>query len=348
MLLKNRRHNNHHHSWHQTQQLRTHQSHKQKYNKRQTLYRLDYLKQGNTVSFLTLALTIVLLVSSHSSYVTFVVADTSASRFVSFQTLVPIDNCRHKSSKFDSIRCLSVRKAMKVPLEKLTAHANSYAAAHGLQVQVKQQPGSSSSTSTVSSASYQCAPISLLPNAFPHSAFQSAQLLAPDFNLLVDRISQDGEFLTKTLGGEHGVISKDEYTRKLLDLYTDIYMNNVDDGDGGSAGGQKNPNFAKEADVLGIHRSDYMLHPLGESEGGGYGLKQVELNTIAASFAGLATNVAGLHKMLTERFAYELKVRLILVDFVSYLLLWFVRNWCIGRTCVTVSYEFDAIYRIAA
>mmetsp|Transcript_13577 Transcript_13577/g.25473 ORF Transcript_13577/g.25473 Transcript_13577/m.25473 type:complete len:571 (-) Transcript_13577:7435-9147(-) len=191
---------------------------------------------------------------------------------------------------------------MKMPLDKLTTHANSYAAAHGLQVQVKQNTSPASSSA---SASYQCAPISLLPNAFPYSAFQNAQTLAPDFNILVDRISRDGEFLTKTLGGEHGVISKDEYTRKLLELYTDIYMN----GDNNDENSKKKPNFAKEADVLGIHRSDYMLHPLmGESgEEVGYGLKQVELNTIAASFAGLATNVAGLHKMLTERFAFELK-----------------------------------------
>jgi glutathione synthase len=209
---------------------------------------------------------------------------------------------------------------MKIPLEKLTTYANSYAAANGLQVQVKQikQPPANpssvsspeSSVGALSSAAYQCAPISLLPNAFPYSAFQRAQVLAPYFNLLVDKISQDGEFLVKTLGGEHGVVSKDEYTRKLLELYVDIYM-------GGDQGGK--PNFSKEADVLGIHRSDYMLHPMSQvkknDQGGGgggvcvYGLKQVELNTIAASFAGLATNIAGLHKMLTERFEHELQVR---------------------------------------
>jgi len=181
---------------------------------------------------------------------------------------------------------------MKLPLELLTNHANSFAAANGLQVEVKQSLDASRNNV---SASYQCAPISLLPNAFPNSAFQNAKSLAPDFNILVDRISKDGDFFHSTLGGEHGVISKDEYTKKLLELYTDIYMNDVkDDG---------KPNFAKEADVLGIQRSDYMLNPTDK----GYGLKQVELNTIAASFAGLASNVADLHKMLTERFDIELK-----------------------------------------
>lgn len=188
---------------------------------------------------------------------------------------------------------------MKLPLDKLTNHANSFAAANGLQVQVKQTQGASTSTA---SASYQCAPISLLPNAFPSSAFQNAKMLATDFNTLVDRISKDGEFFHKTLGGEHGVISKDAYTKKLLELYTDIYMN---DNDNGNDDGK--PNFAKEAAVLGIQRSDYMLNPIDGNIENGYGLKQVELNTIAASFAGLSVNVASLHKMLTLRFDHELK-----------------------------------------
>ena len=130
-------------------------------------------------------------------------------------------------------------------------------------------------------------------------------MLAPDFNILVDRISKDGEFFHKTLGGEHGVISKDEFTKKLLELYTDIYMNDDGKKDGNGDG---KPNFAKEAAVLGIQRSDYMLNPIDGNIENGYGPKQVELNTIAASFSGLAVNVASLHKMLTLRFDHELKV----------------------------------------
>ena len=118
----------------------------------------------------------------------------------------------------------------------------------------------------------------------------------------MDRISKDDKFLKDTLGGEHGVISKDGYTKKLLELYDDIYVN--DDGD--------KPNFANTADSLGVHRSDYMLDGDCDQDGpfNGYGLKQVELNTIASSFAGLAANVAGMHRMLTERFGDELKVRI--------------------------------------
>jgi len=181
----------------------------------------------------------------------------------------------------------------KIPLTKLTSYANSYAAANGLQVESK------NSNLESSSSSYQCAPISLLPNAFPCQSFQNAQSLAPYFNLLVDKVSRDAEFLNDTLGGEHGVISKDEYTKKLLELYNDIYVSSNDNLD------DMKPNFAKEADRLGIQRSDYMLN--SGTEDGEFELKQVELNTIAASFAGLAVNVAKLHQSMTDRFSSELK-----------------------------------------
>ena len=166
-----------------------------------------------------------------------------------------------------------------VPMEKLAAHANSYASARGLQIEKRTDDGISR---------YECAPISLLPNAYPSSAFEKAQSLAVPFNLLVDRISRDGEFLQKTLGG--GVSEADPYTGKLLKLYKDIYM------------GKPSPanKFAREADRLGIQRSDYMLNAKKDSSE--CELKQVELNTIASSFAGLACQVAALHRHLVSRF----------------------------------------------
>lgn len=60
---------------------------------------------------------------------------------------------------------------------------------------------------------------------------------------------------------------------------------------------------ARAADRLGILRSDYMLH---QTEDNGYSIKQVELNTIASSFAGLASTVARLHGFLTKRMEDEL------------------------------------------
>ena len=170
---------------------------------------------------------------------------------------------------------------MSLPLEKLTAHANSYASANGLQIEKRNDEGSSV---------YECAPMSLLPNAFPKEAFRRAQSLAFPFNLLVDRISRNGDFLMSTLGG--GVAEADPFTGKILQLYQQIYL-------------EENENFAKSADRLGIQRSDYMLTDRGEGQP--LELKQVELNTIAASFAALAVHVAALHRHLIARFDSEVK-----------------------------------------
>eukprot|EP00980_Cylindrotheca_fusiformis_P014796 scaffold4026_cov117-Cylindrotheca_fusiformis.AAC.31 len=164
-----------------------------------------------------------------------------------------------------------------IPFDVLAAHATSYASANGIQVERRKKDDPSS-------AYFECAPLSLLPNAYPKEAFGQAQAVATAFNDLVDRVSRDAEFLEKTLGG--GVSDTDPYTAKILKLYKQVY------GDKAS--------FAHSADRLGIHRSDYMLH--APKDGEPYQLKQVELNTIAASFAGLSSNIADLHRYLTSRF----------------------------------------------
>ena len=169
-------------------------------------------------------------------------------------------------------------------VSKLTSHANSFAAASGLQVETKKHDISESEKVT-----YETAPISLLPNAYPAKAFARAQELSPSFNLLVDRISRDGVWLNETLSNT-GVADVDPFTGNLLSMFQDIYCNDSDNG-----------KFARSADRLGIMRSDYMLHTNNE-------LKQVELNTIASSFAGLAVNVAKLHRHLIKRFKNEEKM----------------------------------------
>ncbi|CAJ1935400.1 unnamed protein product [Cylindrotheca closterium] len=169
-----------------------------------------------------------------------------------------------------------------IPLELLATHANAYASANGIQVERRKKDDPAS-------AYFECAPMSLLPNAYPKEAFDQAQSVATAFNELVDRVSRDSEFLEKTLGG--GVAEHDLFTAKILSLYKEVYGN--DDS------------VAHTADRLGIQRSDYMLHSVKEGEP--YRLKQVELNTIAASFAGLACNIADLHRYLTTRFAPEIE-----------------------------------------
>ena len=166
----------------------------------------------------------------------------------------------------------------ELPLDTLAAHANSYSSANGIQVERRKDDGVSTY--------FECAPMSLLPNAYPKPAFEQAQSLARSFNELVDKISRDAGFLSDTL---EGVVEADPFTAKLLELYKEVYGNEK--------------SYAHQADRLGIHRSDYMLHKNPDDEI--YQLKQVELNTIAASFAGLSVNISNLHRYLTERFGVE-------------------------------------------
>jgi glutathione synthase len=185
--------------------------------------------------------------------------------------------------------------AVNLPVDQLAIHANSYASAHGIQVE-RRHDSNHPDPKKAGGSYFECAPMSLLPNAYPQQAFQLAQSVAPSFNELVEKISQDADFLQQTLGG--GVSDADPFTAKLLQLYREIYVND-DEND------NNNNKFAKLADRLGIHRSDYMLHKPSSSDDADYQLKQVELNTIAASFAGLSVNMANLHRHLTSRFATD-------------------------------------------
>ena len=92
----------------------------------------------------------------------------------------------------------------------------------------------------------------------------------------------------------------DEFTGMLLKLYEQIYLSDENESEDN---GVTNVH-AKKADRLGILRSDYMLHSSSGSDGE-YSIKQVELNTIASSFAGLASSVAKLHGFLTKRLLSE-------------------------------------------
>jgi len=198
---------------------------------------------------------------------------TSTFAFSSVNVNSNTHHQHHRTFLNQKLRNMS---SLKMDTDDLAVQANSYASAKGIQVE-KRTPDDKSV--------FQGAPMSLLPNAYPKEAFEQAVDVAPAFNELVDRVSRDANFLEETLGG--GVSTMDPYTGKLLQLYKKVYVESEE----GSA--------ARQADRLGIHRSDYMLNA---DENGDYRIKQVELNTIASSFAGLSCKIAGLHRYLTSRY----------------------------------------------
>ncbi|KAL8179312.1 UNVERIFIED_CONTAM: hypothetical protein K2H54_062864 [Gekko kuhli] len=117
------------------------------------------------------------------------------------------------------------------------------------------------------------APFTLLPSVVPSGLLEQAYSVQQDFNLLVDEVSQNTEFLESTLSS---TVKVDNFTAQLFKIYKQVLKEGV-----------------AQSVVLGINRSDYMFDHGADSTPA---LKQVEINTIAASFGGLASRTAAVHR----------------------------------------------------
>jgi hypothetical protein len=151
----------------------------------------------------------------------------------------------------------------------MQALASAWAGANGLQV--------------LRPTGIEVAPVSLRPMPFPRSAYNHVKDLMGDFNELVHKVSLDADFINRELTP---VAATDDFQRRLLEIYNTC----------------REEGFSQKI-TLGIHRSDYMLHDAGD--GSPLLPKQVEINTVAASFFGLSQRVTGLHRTLLSRLPLE-------------------------------------------
>uniref|UniRef100_A0AAY4EDE5 Glutathione synthetase n=1 Tax=Denticeps clupeoides TaxID=299321 RepID=A0AAY4EDE5_9TELE len=150
-------------------------------------------------------------------------------------------------------------------LEDLAEVARDAALLHGLLMRTRDAPNSSEVVGH--------APFALFPSPVPKSLFLQALAAQPLFNRLVDRISRDPEFLENVLAS---TIKVDDFTARLFSIYRHVL--------------QEGP---KQSIVLGLNRSDYMVD---QDRDGGMSLKQIEINTIAASFGGLTSQMPDVHR----------------------------------------------------
>jgi glutathione synthase len=120
-------------------------------------------------------------------------------------------------------------------------------------------------------------PFSLSPRIISRESFVHAFKLANPFNLLVDRVARNPEWLLKTLkaAGE----ADNEFTGKLLD----ILEHAIEDGLQAHTSAKRGE--MRQKYMLGIHRSDYMIDESSSR------LLQIELNTISSSFGCLSTQI---------------------------------------------------------
>ncbi|XP_062316341.1 glutathione synthetase [Osmerus eperlanus] len=150
-------------------------------------------------------------------------------------------------------------------VQDLADVAKDSALLHGVLMRTEETPNSSELVSY--------APFTLFPSAVPRAVFEQAVEVQTHYNLLVDRISQNQAFLEQALSS---TIAVDDFTARLFSIYRHVL--------------QEGP---AQSVVVGLNRSDYMLD---QSADGGVALKQVEINTIAASFGGLASRTPALHR----------------------------------------------------
>ncbi|WVO16558.1 glutathione synthetase [Cryptococcus depauperatus] len=153
-------------------------------------------------------------------------------------------------------------------LEALTKRASIWALAHGFTLL---PPGFTNPPTLAIPA-----PLSLLPTPFPRPLYELAVSLQPVYNALYARIALDWQFLDRVMGGS--VSKVDDFQGELWRGWKSIRDDLV------------------QQKQLGLFRSDYLLHEKeGELE-----IKQVEFNTIAASFGALSQRAGELHKYLAK------------------------------------------------
>ncbi|XP_028013684.1 glutathione synthetase isoform X4 [Eptesicus fuscus] len=159
-------------------------------------------------------------------------------------------------------------------LEELARQAVDRALAEGVLLRTTQEPSSSDVVTY--------APFTLFPSLVPSALLEQAYAVQMDFNLLVDAVSQNAAFLEQTLSS---TIKRDTFTARLFDIYKQVLKEGI-----------------AQTVFLGLNRSDYMFQ---RNADGSPALKQIEINTISASFGGLASRTPAVHRALVLLIAQE-------------------------------------------
>uniref|UniRef100_A0A8C7YH68 Glutathione synthetase n=1 Tax=Oryzias sinensis TaxID=183150 RepID=A0A8C7YH68_9TELE len=162
-------------------------------------------------------------------------------------------------------------EVMKNPalVKELADVAKDEALLQGVLMRIQESPNSSELVTY--------APFTLFPSPVPKAVFLQALEVQTHFNTLVDKISQDSDFLQEALAN---TIEVDDFTARLFRIHQQI----LEEG-------------RSQKIVLGLNRSDYMLD---QRQDGTSALKQIEINTFAASFGGLSSRTPDVHRHILK------------------------------------------------
>ncbi|GAA5977581.1 hypothetical protein JCM10908_005028 [Rhodotorula pacifica] len=129
------------------------------------------------------------------------------------------------------------------------------------------------------------APYALYPSAFPRKLFEQAIELQEKYNRLYADVTVHDQFLEHVIGG--AVSKVDEFQGRLYEIWKQVKKEGI-----------------RQPLALGLFRSDYLVHAPADLPQDQHSIKQVEFNTISASFASLSTRVGELHRYLQASGAY--------------------------------------------
>ncbi|KAJ2621217.1 Glutathione synthetase [Coemansia spiralis] len=174
-------------------------------------------------------------------------------------------------------------------LQRYVGAAVDWEATHGLLFKAPKpscdQSSNSSSKEGWMESALIPAPVSFAPSPIPRQEFEKVVALQPTLNQLFDKVSKDHEFLISTL---NSLGSADEFTSRIFTMYVQLHSLGV-----------------KKPAVIGIHRSDYLIHAPDNEPDASPKAKQVEFNTIASSFASLSSIVGNFHRYMLGRTGYK-------------------------------------------
>ncbi|KAF4585785.1 glutathione synthetase-like protein [Ophiocordyceps camponoti-floridani] len=149
--------------------------------------------------------------------------------------------------------------------------------AHGLVVR---PPPSLVTSEAAAETAAICAPVTLFPSPFPRRCFDQAKAVQKTYNELYASVSRDEDFLVDMVTQ---VADGDDFIRNLWQTHLRV----------------KKEGYSQPLS-LGLFRSDYMVHEDESTKPPTLQLKQVEFNTIAASFGGLSHRTSLLHQYLAD------------------------------------------------
>ncbi|XP_029164299.1 glutathione synthetase-like [Nylanderia fulva] len=167
-----------------------------------------------------------------------------------------------------------LKPCIKLPLSEETLResvdkAKDWTLMHGISVRARKN---------FSKDQVQILPFTLIPSSFPEKPFFTVKNVQVLLNELIHKVAHDKEFLTDSL---KSTIQADSFTAKLFHIYETV----CEEG------------FSQSIS-LGLLRSDYLLHDEGCK------IKQVEINTVATSFAALATVTSQYHRYILGELGY--------------------------------------------